>query len=217
MRSAADDLTARARIRDAAVARFGRDGFGVGLRVIAADAGVSPALVIHHFGSKDGLRTACDEHVLARILEEKRSAIGTAAPSEVMAKLATLEQYATVFAYVVRCLLEGGTVAAHFIEGLVQDAEKYLVDAVDSGSVLPSRDPAGRARLLIAMSVGSLVMAQADAAAGRSPAPTEQPAAAMEVLYRRIMLASLELYTQGLFADTSYLDAYLAYEETTHE
>jgi len=51
-----DDLTAAARIRDAAIERFGEQGFSVGLRPIAEAAGVSAALVIHHFGSKDGLR-----------------------------------------------------------------------------------------------------------------------------------------------------------------
>jgi AcrR family transcriptional regulator len=56
MRSA--DLTAAARIRDAAIEQFGQHGFGVGLRTIAEAAGVSAALVIHHFGSKDGLRKA---------------------------------------------------------------------------------------------------------------------------------------------------------------
>ena len=40
----------RARIRDAAVLRYGRDGFRVGLRVVAQDAGVSAALILHHFG-----------------------------------------------------------------------------------------------------------------------------------------------------------------------
>ncbi|MFD0204347.1 MULTISPECIES: TetR/AcrR family transcriptional regulator [Saccharothrix] len=66
MRSATSDLTARARIRDAALARFGADGVaGASMRAIAADAGVSPALVVHHFGSKEGLRQACDEYVLA--------------------------------------------------------------------------------------------------------------------------------------------------------
>ena len=64
MRSEAD-LTSQARIRDAALVRFGADGFaGTSVRSIAADAGVSPALVLHHFGSKEGLRTACDEHVV---------------------------------------------------------------------------------------------------------------------------------------------------------
>ncbi|MGH3558484.1 MAG: TetR family transcriptional regulator, partial [Mycobacterium sp.] len=47
MRSA--DLTAAARIRDAAIEQFGRHGFGTGLRAVAEAAGVSAALVIHHF------------------------------------------------------------------------------------------------------------------------------------------------------------------------
>ena len=44
------DLTAAARIRNAALRRFARDGFGVGLRAIAADAGVTAGLITHHFG-----------------------------------------------------------------------------------------------------------------------------------------------------------------------
>lgn len=31
---------------------------------MATATGISEALIFHHFGSKDGLRTACDEHVL---------------------------------------------------------------------------------------------------------------------------------------------------------
>ena len=55
-----DDLPdARDRLLEAARARFASDGFDrASLRAIAADAGVSPGLVIHHFGSKDGLWVA---------------------------------------------------------------------------------------------------------------------------------------------------------------
>ncbi|WP_083751453.1 TetR/AcrR family transcriptional regulator [Saccharothrix sp. ALI-22-I] len=67
MRSASD-LTARVRIRDAALAGFGAEGVaGTSVRAVAADAGVSAALVLHHFGSKEGLRQACDEYVLEGI------------------------------------------------------------------------------------------------------------------------------------------------------
>ena len=41
MRSASDDRTAIARIRDAAIEQFGEQGFNVGLRTIAEAAGVS--------------------------------------------------------------------------------------------------------------------------------------------------------------------------------
>jgi AcrR family transcriptional regulator len=66
MRSAPDDRTARTVIRDEALRLFAERGpDAVSVRQIAAAAGVSPGLVSHHFGSKDGLRDAVDAHVLA--------------------------------------------------------------------------------------------------------------------------------------------------------
>src|SRR5256714_2099132 len=63
------DLTAKARIRDAAMELFGSEGVGASsLRPVARAAGVSPGLVVHHFGSKEGLIRAVDEAVLARII-----------------------------------------------------------------------------------------------------------------------------------------------------
>src|SRR5690606_106203 len=52
-RPASADLTMRARIRDAAIDRFGRSGFDASVRTIAADAGVSAASIIKHYGSKE--------------------------------------------------------------------------------------------------------------------------------------------------------------------
>ncbi|WP_315093182.1 TetR/AcrR family transcriptional regulator [uncultured Cellulomonas sp.] len=208
-----DDLTARARIRDAAVARFGRDGFAAPLRTIAEDAGVSAGLVIHHFGSKDALRAACDEHVLGVIRAEKSAAISTMSPSETIALLAKVREYGPLFAYIVRSLLEGGALAGHFVEGLVDDAGAYLEAGETAGTIRPSVDPAGRARLVVATQLGLLLLAQLEGTAGRGVAPTEDPGAAIEELVTRSMLAGLDLYTHGLFTDSSYLDAYLEYKE----
>src|SRR5690625_6744044 len=61
----ADDRTARARIRDGALelfAAFGPDA--VTVRGIAARAGVSPSLVIRHYNSKNGVRSAVDAYVV---------------------------------------------------------------------------------------------------------------------------------------------------------
>ncbi len=208
-----EDLTARARIRDAAVARFGRDGFRAPVRAIAEDAGVSAALVIHHFGSKDALRAACDEHVLTVIREEKSAAITNASPADTIGMLARVQEYAPLFAYIVRSLLDGGALAGHFVDGLVDDAEAYLEAGEAAGTVRASADPRGRARQVIATQVGLILLAQLDAAAGRGVAPTDDPATAIDELTRASMLPGLELYTHGLFTDTSYLDAYLEYKE----
>jgi len=59
-----DSRTARAVIRDESLRLFAERGpDAVTLRQIAAAAEVSPALVIHHFGSKKGLRAAVDSYV----------------------------------------------------------------------------------------------------------------------------------------------------------
>ena len=56
MRSTRDDRTTRAVIRDEALALFAAEGpAGVSLRRVAAAAGVAPGLIVHHFGSKEGL------------------------------------------------------------------------------------------------------------------------------------------------------------------
>ncbi len=61
-----DDLTARARIREAAFRRFAAQGVAAtSLRAIAQDAGTSAALVVHHFGSKEGLVRAVDDAAVA--------------------------------------------------------------------------------------------------------------------------------------------------------
>ncbi len=65
MRSDREDRTARALIRDAALrlfAEFGPDA--VSLRRIAGEVGVSHGLVVHHFGSKEGLRAVVDAYVM---------------------------------------------------------------------------------------------------------------------------------------------------------
>ncbi|WP_237843337.1 TetR/AcrR family transcriptional regulator [Cellulosimicrobium cellulans] len=104
----ASDLTTRARIRDAAIERFARDGFGASVRSVAADVGVSHALVVHHFGSKDGLRQVCDEHVLEQIRTAKAETIVGASSGTFLQYFTTAEQYATLVGYVLRSLLDGG-------------------------------------------------------------------------------------------------------------
>jgi AcrR family transcriptional regulator len=69
------DLTGRARIRHAALHLFGAEGYAqTSLRSIAHTAGVSLALIAHHFGSKHQLRDAVDVWVLATFERAAREA-----------------------------------------------------------------------------------------------------------------------------------------------
>jgi len=151
MRTASEDLTTRARIRDTAIGVFGSQGFTAGVRSIATAAGVSPGLLNHHFGSKDGLRTACDEHVL-RVIRESKAA--SSAPAGMMEQLARIDEYAPLVAYIVRSFAAGGTLARELFEHMVDDAVRYIEDGVRDGRFTPSRDPAARARFLTRQNVG---------------------------------------------------------------
>src|SRR5271170_4597046 len=88
------DMTTTARIRDAAIEQWGQHGFNVGLRAIAAAAGVSAALVIHHFGSKEGLRKACDDFVAEDIRSSKSDALVSNDPANWLGQMAEIESYA---------------------------------------------------------------------------------------------------------------------------
>ena len=202
-----DERHAKARIRHAAIVRFGRDGFDVGLRAIAADAEVSPALIVHHFGSKAGLRQACDDHVLAVIADAKLDTVGAAGPSAMLAQLAGLDEYAPYAAYAVASLAAGGDLARELVDRMAAMTEDFLADGVTEGTIKPSRDPRGRARYLTYTGLGMLLLAYRMRADSAEPPDLE---GAFAALTEETVGPALELYTEGLFTDASFLDAYAA-------
>lgn len=198
------DLTAAARIRDAAIAQFGEHGFGVGLRAIADAAGVSAALVIHHFGSKDGLRKACDDYIAEEIRSGKSDAMRSPDPGSWFAQMAEIESYAPLMRYLVRNMQTGGELAKTLWRKMIDDAEAYLDEGVRSGTLKPSRDPRARARYLsITGGGGFLLYLQ------MHDTPTDLRAVLRDYT-RDMVLPALEIYTEGLMADSTMYDAFLA-------
>ncbi|GAB2646380.1 TetR family transcriptional regulator [Prescottella soli] len=199
------DLNTRARIRDAAIRVFGRQGFGAGVRAVATEAGVSPGLVNHHFGSKQGLRAVCDEHVLGIILTEKREVLTSTGPARMLASLSEIDRYVPLVAYLVRSFQAGGELAASLFEHTVTGVEEYLEAGVAEGRVRPSRDPTARARYLAMNSLGStLLFLQMRT----EPDGSVDYARVIREMTDEIMLPALEAYTEGLFTDSTMLDAY---------
>ena len=199
-----DDLTATARIRDAAIEQFGAHGFGVGLRAIAEAAGVSAALVIHHFGSKDGLRKACDDYVAEEIRSDKSEAMRSSDPATWFAAMAEIESYAPMMAYLVRSMQTGGELAKTLWRNMIDNAESYLAEGVSTGILKASRDPAARARYLaITGGGGFLLYIQ------MHETPTDLRAVLRDYS-RDMVLPALELYTDGLMTDSHMYDAFLA-------
>ncbi|SES30126.1 transcriptional regulator, TetR family [Lentzea xinjiangensis] len=201
MRSASD-LTARARIRDAALARFGTDGIaGTSVRAVAADAGVSPALVVHHFGSKEGLRQACDDYVLDSI----RS--GGAAASEALGEV--LQAATPVRRYLARALLDDTPAAGALFAEIVDRTQAWLAAGEDEGWVRGCADARARAVTYVSWLLAPLVLGNhVGRLLGGDPAETTTAV--------RGTRAGLEMLTNGLFADDRWLAAFTAIDERKH-
>ena len=205
MRSA--DLTAAARIRDAAIEQFGEHGFGVGLRAIAEAAGVSAALVIHHFGSKDGLRKACEDYIAETIRGTKSEALRSNDPATWFAQMAEIEEYAPLMAYLVRSMQTGGELANMLWRRMIDNAEEYMEEGVRAGTIKPSRDPKARARYLAITGGGGFVLY-----IQMHETPTDLRAVLRDYS-RDMILPALEVYTEGLLTDRTMYDAFLAAED----
>lgn len=204
MRIAQDDLTATARIRNAAITCFAREGFGVGLRRIADEAGVSLGLIRHHYGSKDDLQAACDAYVLDLVstMQEQRVASGDLA-STMMDQLLLSPDLVVEVHYMVRSLGSGTAAARTFFDTLVESARLRLAEGVRNGVVVPTADEAARARFLTLTGMGGLMLAFS-LNSGADPAQVWSDYVADTVP------PALEMYTHGLLPDSSALDAYRA-------
>ena len=147
------------RILTTAIDLFGRHGVkATSVRAIAEQAGVSPPLVIHHYGSKEKLREACDDRVLAFIRESKaetmRAGLG-GPPIQVDTRVA---QARPALRYLARTLSEGSPRLDEFVDDLVEDAVGYTAQGVETGLVLPSANPRARVIILTLGSLGALVL-----------------------------------------------------------
>lgn len=193
------DRTARARIRDAAIVRFAADGVaGTSVRAIAEEAGVSPPLVMHHFGSKDRLRVACDEHVAALVREQKHAAMVAGGGLDPLAALRAYEGGPPLLGYLARTLIDGSPHVAELVDEMVADAVGYMAEGEAAGILMPTNDPEGRAAVLTVWSLGALVLGE-HAKRLLGVDLTGDPAHAM-----RYFLPALEIMGRGIITPQAY-------------
>ena len=144
------DLTARARIREAALKHFADDGYErATVRAIARSAGVSPGLLRHHYGSKEELRSACDDyvfetlhHINEQLLEDATSGAGTRQMSKRFGR------------YVARSLADGSATAGPIFDEMVAMTEQWLTRADEVRPDPPAVDRRIRSALVTAMAMG---------------------------------------------------------------
>ncbi|KZE94881.1 putative HTH-type transcriptional regulator YbiH [Agromyces sp. NDB4Y10] len=185
------DLTARARIVGSALERFAAHGYEAAtMRDIAAGAGVSTALVTHHFGTKQALRAECDARVVRFIVEKQR--VETAA-SDVLGDV-----LGTFGPYLARMLGEGGEASDALFERLLEVSRAMIADGSASGWLRASRDPEAQAAALVLLGVAPFLMLDRLAAWAGGDAETG---------LRRVAVPLAELYTHGLTTDDRLLAA----------
>jgi AcrR family transcriptional regulator len=150
-----EDLTARARIRDAAIRLFAERGVdGTTVRDIAQNAGVSSGLLRHHFGSKEALREACDVYALDRLVKIKEEFVldgKVANPGFLPSVHPTI---VLLYKYVTQALLDGSPNAAAMFDDMVvlteQWVSKYAPDITE--------DHRAYAAVLVGMQSGILAL-----------------------------------------------------------
>lgn len=159
-RESLDDRSTKARIRDAAIASIAEHGLsGTTARKVASTAGVSPGLVIHHFESMEGLRSACDQYVATTIREFKEQAMSGGPTLDVLAAFRESPNQ-PLMGYLSQVLADDSPAVARLVDELVDDAEGYIQHGVESGMLQPSENPRGRAVVLTLWSLGALVLHQ---------------------------------------------------------
>src|SRR5690349_10857475 len=176
MSSVADDgdLTAKANVRNAALRLFAERGHdAVTMREIAAAAGVSPALVVHHFGTKDGLRAAVDgyaAHAFDSLFAMEGQDLAQALTGDNAVSLA--EMFARTFphgsplpAYLRRLLLVNDPAGAALFGRWYALTRRLLDSMAEIGAVRPAEDPAVRAAFFLVNDLSLILLRNQIAAA----------------------------------------------------
>lgn len=190
-----------ARILAAGFEVFGSSGVGgTSLKRVAERAGVSQALIVHHFDSKDGLRDACDQRVVEVIRTRKQEMVSEGPNLNPLTALTAMEEHRPLVRYLARRLSEGGDRVDALVDEMLADAEEYTADGVSAGMVRPSDDPRGRVVVLLLMSLGVLVLHEhlhrllGEDLIGEGGPPV------------RYMRAVLDIYCDGLLEPEAYAD-----------
>jgi AcrR family transcriptional regulator len=137
------------------------------MRDIATAAGVSPALLVRHYGSKDGLIEAVNTHVVGALeallteMTAQTANVGmtqSAVPSLLDGLAIHLPPDSAIPAYLTRLLIDDGPVGSALFERLHQISATALDAMVVAGVASAGEDPAVRAAFLLVNDLAVLAL-----------------------------------------------------------
>ena len=98
-------------------------------------------MIFHHFGSKNGLRAACDDYVLNVLIERARTAGRPSGLVDLLGVyLSDPDQYRLRCKYMARTIQQDTRAANTFVETMVAESEAIFRSGAADGTMRPSSD-----------------------------------------------------------------------------
>jgi AcrR family transcriptional regulator len=161
------DLTGYARIRNAALEGFARDGVeATSVRAIAKAAGVSPGLVQHHFPTKKILRDAINAYVIELVaapFADVAVAASDGDPFEELGNRVTslVRGHPHALQYVARAVVEGDEAALGLFDAFVGLARAQWNLLANDGRLRPDLDVEWAALHTVIFNLGTVLFRSA--------------------------------------------------------
>ena len=159
------DLTAKARIRQAALELFALNGSdGTSMRAISSRAGVTVGLITHHFGTKAGLIQAVEDDLLDGIAnaiayQETDESVDGVVRKLDQRLLDHIDANPLVAAYLRRMMLiEGNGAGADLTERFTRMALRQIQDLRRRGIASTSRDAEDQVMQVMLVQLGQVLM-----------------------------------------------------------
>lgn len=170
------------------------------MRAIATDADVSAALIVHHFGDKNALRAACDDHVVAVFIDDEHDLIQAPTSERIRAALNDLERFGPYIDYLARMLTDSSAATDRLFDVIVSSTRKVLDEQRAAGLIVEMSDPEMTLLLLVMMGLSPVLMrAQISRTLGKDQL---SPAGLL-----RTTLPTMELLTHGIYSTPALLES----------
>ncbi|HTD57979.1 MAG TPA: TetR/AcrR family transcriptional regulator [Solirubrobacteraceae bacterium] len=202
MRVLASDLTTYARVRNAALEGFARDGVaGTSIRDVAKAAEVSPGLVQHHFSNKAALIEAVNDYVIDIATNAFSRPPDNDSPADIQQQLgdrvtALVSEHPTALRYVARSAADGDETALELFDTFLTISRAQWQAVADQDLLRPDTDIAWAALHAVVINLGTILLT--DAIDRHLPEPFFTP----EQL-QRWNTASSALFREGIYRTPS--------------